>query len=65
MLIGKKHHGPIEKIFSLNRHLGGNHLALDVSTFAWNERTLLLSLVGKLCANADDSHNKTLHKYFL
>ena len=55
---------PIEKRFRINRHPGGHHSALDVSTFLCNERALLLHLIGELCANSDGSHNKTLHKSF-
>ena len=50
--------------FSLNRYLAGHHLALDVITFAHNERALLLRLVSNLCTNIDDSHNKLSHNYF-
>ena len=64
MLTGKSNNDPIEYLFSLNIFLGGNHLALDVSTFANNERTLLLHLVSDLCAYTDGSHNKLLHKSF-
>ena len=37
VLTGKSNNGPIEHHFSSNRHLGGRHLALDVSTFANNK----------------------------
>ena len=42
----------------------GKHLALDVSTFARNERTLLLQLVSRLCQNEDGIQNKALYKLF-
>ena len=42
VLAGRSRNYPIEKTFSLNRCLGGSYLALDVSTFAHNERVLLL-----------------------
>ena len=48
----------------MNRYLSGNHLALDVSSFACNERTLSLSLTSNLCPNSDGSHNKMLHNSF-
>ena len=64
MLTGKSNNDPSGHHFSLNRHLGGHHLALDVSTFANNERTLILRLVSDLCSNPDRSHNKLLHESF-
>ena len=53
---------PIEKLFCLVRCLSGNHLALDVSSFYQIERTLLLQLVAKLCANQHGSMNKIERK---
>ena len=64
MLTGKSNNDPIEHCFSLNRHLDGHGLALDFSTFANDERTLLLRLVCDLSANTDGSHNELLHKSF-
>lgn len=46
---GKINNDPIELRFGINQCLVGNNLALDVSTFTHNERTLLLPLVSKLC----------------
>ena len=62
VLIGKSKNESIEHRFSLNICLGGNHLALDISTFANNERTLLLIIVCDSCANIDGSFNKLLCK---
>ena len=45
VLTEKSNNEPIEHRFSLNTCLGGHRLALDVSTFFNNERTLLLRLV--------------------
>ena len=39
---------PTEHLFSVNIHLCGNHLALDVSVFAHNERTLFLRLISMI-----------------
>ena len=64
VLPGRINNDPIEMRFSLNRHLSGNDLALDVASFCHNERTLLLQLVGHLCANADNSFDKIKYKGF-
>ena len=61
VLTGESDNDPIEYHFSLNRCLGGHHLALDISTFAHNERALLLNLIIKLRRN-NGSHNKILFK---
>ena len=62
VLDGKINNDPINNRFIINRHLGGNRLALDMSTFSHNEPTLSLHLIGQLCANVDGRDNKTLHK---
>ena len=59
ILPGKSNNDPIE-----HRFLAGHHSALDVSTFAQNERTLLLRLISGLCTNADKSQNIKLQKSF-
>ena len=64
VLPGRINNDPIEMRFSLNRHLSGNDLALDVASFCHNERTLLLQLVGHLCTNADSSFDKIKYKGF-
>ena len=64
LLIGRIKNDLIERRFILIRHLSGNHFALDASTFAHNERTLLLTLVSQLCTNGDGSHNKGLYNQF-
>ena len=55
---------PIEHRFSVDRYLSGNHLALDVSTFAYDERALLLNLVSYPYENVDGSHNNILCESF-
>ena len=64
VLTGRINNDPIEHRFSLIRFLAGNHLALDVSTFAHNERTLLFKLVTQLCTNVDSSHDTNMYKSF-
>ena len=64
VLTWKISNDPIEHRFSMNACLSGNYLALDASTFAYDERTLLLKLVSHLCENVDASHNKILCKSF-
>ena len=59
---GKSNNDPIEHLFSLNRCLGGHHLALELSTFAQEERELLFHVISKLCTNNDGSHNAISHK---
>ena len=56
VLTRRKNNKPIENRFSVIRHLGGNHLALDVSIFACNERTLFLLRIRKLFTHQDGSH---------
>ena len=55
VLAGRINNNSIELHFSLNRYLGRHHLALDLPTFTYNKRTLLLSLVAKLCKNSNGS----------
>ena len=64
ILTGRTKNDPIEHRFSLIIFLAGNHLTLDVSAFSHNKRALLFKLVAQLCANADRSHDKILHKSF-
>ena len=48
----------------MNRFLAGHHSTLDVSTFAYNERTLLLRMISESCTNADKSQNRKLCESF-
>lgn len=64
VLSGKMKNNPIELQFGANHYLAGNHLALDIFSFARNSRTLLLLLVSELCQNKDNSCNKSARKYF-
>ena len=64
VLTGRSNNDPIEKWFSLNRYLSSNHLTLDVSSFAHNERTLFINLLSRLCCNPNNSYNKEKYNNF-
>ena len=65
ILIGRSNNDPIEKQFSLNRYLSGNHLALDVSSFVYNERTLFINVLSGLYHNPNNSYNNEKYNIFL
>ena len=48
VLSGRMNNDTTEHLFSVNRHLCGNHLSLDVSAFAYNERTLFLRIISMI-----------------
>ena len=64
MLTGEINNDPIERRFILNIYLAGHNLALDVSTFAYKERALLLCIISKLRINEDGSHNEISRESF-
>ena len=62
VLPGRLNNYPIEKRFSLNKNLSGNHLSLDLSSFSRYECTFLLNLINELYQHFYSIYNEHLCK---